>query len=101
VTCPAHSQGCRVITTATIVLGQTGETIGLKRVSAKLRGGRTGRFAFVATPSERARLRSYISHHGRAHLSVTLRFAVRDGNGTIGTQTFSNASSRVFDLTRL
>jgi hypothetical protein len=101
VSCPTHSRGCTVISTATIVLGRAGGTITLKKISAKLEGGRTGRFAFVPTRTEQARLRSYLSRHGREHLSMTVHFAVRNGNGTSETQTFTYADSRGLDLTRL
>jgi Bacterial Ig-like domain (group 3) len=101
VSCPTHSRGCRVISTATIVLGRAGGTITLKKISAKLKGGGTGRFAFVPARTEQARLRSYLSRHGGGHLSVTVHFGVRNGNGTSGTQTFTYADSHGLDLTRL
>jgi hypothetical protein len=101
VSCPTHSRGCRVVSSATVVLGRAGGTITLRRIAAKLKDGATGWFAFVPTPTQRARLRSYFSRHGRTQLRVIVRFAVRDGNGTNGTQTFTYAASRVLDLTRL
>jgi hypothetical protein len=101
VSCPMHSRDCRVTSTAAIVLGRMGGAITLNRISAKLKAGRTGRFAFVATATGSARLQSYLRRHGRTRLSMAVHFAVRNGNGTSGTQTFTYADSHGLDLTRL
>ena len=87
--CPTHSGGCRLTSTIAVTPQGVKKAINLKRLSAKLKAGKTRRFTFGLSPRERATLRSDLRQHHSTHLGITVRVGVRDGNGSKGTQTFS------------
>ena len=87
--CPSNSGGCRISSGLAIALPGVKSRITLGTVSTKLKARHAGSSAFVVRRSAKATLTSYLRRHRRAHLGVTLRLNIRDGNGSTGTQTFS------------
>lgn len=87
--CPSQSGGCRLTSSVAITARGVRKAINLKRLSAKLKAGRTGRFTFHLSARTRATLRSDLRRHHGARLGVSVHIVVRDGNGSRGTQTFT------------
>jgi hypothetical protein len=87
--CPAQSGGCRLTSSVAVTPQGVKKAINLKRHSAKLKAGATGRFTFRLSAHARAALRSDLRRHHRARLGVTVRIVVRDGNRSTGTQTLT------------
>jgi hypothetical protein len=101
VVCPAHSGGCRLTSTVAITLHGVRRGISLKKLSAKLKAGKTERFVFALSGVTRTALRSYIGRHHHGRLVVALHLVVRDGNGNSGTQTFRYTIRSARDLAHL
>ena len=87
--CPKQSGGCRLTSTIAVTPQGVKKAINLKRLSTKLKAGKTGRFTFGLSARTRAALRSDLRQHHSDRLGVTVHIVVRDGNGSNGTQTFS------------
>jgi hypothetical protein len=87
--CPAQSGGCRLTSSVAVTPQGVKKAITLKRHSAKLKAGTSGRVTFRLSPHARRTLRSGLRRHHGARLGVTVRIVVRDGNGSAGTQTFT------------
>jgi hypothetical protein len=98
VSCPQHSRGCAVTSTITISVHGVRQAITLKKLSAKLKAGRSGGFVFVLNNKTHAKLRSYIRRHRHAVVGVTLRLSARDGDRVSGSQMFSYTISRTSEL---
>jgi hypothetical protein len=101
VLCPATSRGCGVTSTLAIKLPGVSKAITLTKSSARFHAGKAGALVFLLNHSTQAKLRSYLRQHRHAHLGVTVRLVVRDGNRTSGTETFVYTISRALDLAHL
>jgi hypothetical protein len=87
--CPKQSGGCRLTSSVALTPQGVKKAIALKRLSAKLDAGKTGRFTFALSAHTRATVRADLRRHHSARLGVTERIVVHDGNGSNGTQTFT------------
>ena len=85
--CPKQSGGCRLTSSVAVAPQGVTKAINLKRPATKLKAGTTGRFTFPISARTRAMLRADLRRRQSARLGVTVRIAVRDGNGSKGTQT--------------
>lgn len=89
ISCPSHTGGCRIASRIAISLPGVQPRITLMGPSARIRGGRSGQFAFVLRGKAQAELGSYLLRHRHAHLDVTVYLAIRYGDGSVGRQSFS------------
>jgi hypothetical protein len=101
VVCPATSKGCRLTANVALSLPGVRKAIAFTKQSARLHAGKTGALAFILNRSAQAKVRSYLRQHPHAHVGVTVRLAVRDGNRTSGTEAFVYTITRALDLARL
>jgi hypothetical protein len=87
--CPKLSGGCRLTSSVAVTPQGVKKAINLKRLSVKLKAGKTGRVTFRLGARTRATLRSDLRRHHSARLGVVVHIVVRDGNGSKGTQTLT------------
>jgi hypothetical protein len=100
-TCPRRSLGCGITSTVALSVRSVTRAIVLKRHSAKLKAGKTGRFAFVLDDQAQAILRSDLRRHRGALVGAALRVSGRDGNQASVPEMFTYTISRASELTLL
>ena len=87
--CPAGSGGCRLTSNVTVTIRGVRKAISPKRLSARIKAGKTKRLTFVLNGAAYATLNSALHRHHGVPLRVRVRIVVRDGNGSGGTQVFT------------
>lgn len=89
VACPPHSGGCRILPSATITLRPSKSAFAMTGSTVRLAAGHGNMLTLRLAGKTQTAVATYVRHHPHGTVLVTIRLAIRDGNGSSGSQTLS------------